>query len=141
MDAISLKSHDHWEKCGQIAQEEKRIILTRQRHFNQLSEKFQCYAVKENSASDQVEEIFDKFNVLNSPEFIFSRCMKCNNDKFDILTRQELKKAQESNNNHEYKVAAILPSVLEQNEKFYGCKSCKQIYWEGSHWKREMGNK
>jgi len=33
-------------------------------------------------------------------------------------------------------LANIPKTVLERQEKFYICKSCGKVYWQGSHWRR-----
>ena len=52
VDAVAIKSHEHWETCGHIAKNENRCILTRNKHFTILSEYVEsgkCLALKNDS--------------------------------------------------------------------------------------------
>ena len=74
VDAITLTSGDHWEKCGTIAEAENRIILTRPRRQQSLSDfvpQGRCYALKADSPSDQMVEVLRQFHVRQSKEYIF----------------------------------------------------------------------
>lgn len=33
-------------------------------------------------------------------------------------------------------LADLPQTVLDRQEKFYVCKSCGKVYWQGSHWRR-----
>ena len=48
-----------------------------------------------------------------------ARCTKCNAETFRI-DKSEIKNP-------------IPPLVLEQNDLFWKCEKCSQIYWEGTH--------
>ena len=74
VDAITLTSGDHWEKCGSIAEAENRIILTRPRRERCLSDfvpQGHCYALKADRPSDQMVEVFRQFHVKQSKDYIF----------------------------------------------------------------------
>ena len=134
MDALGLKSHEHWESCGEKAQKDNRIILTKDRRHQRLAQYVgpdRCYALKSDKPQDQLREIFKHFHVVESKEHIFSRCMLCNSANFAKLTSDELR-AQKAN------WKDVEEAVLDKHQVFYGCEGCKKIYWEGSHWERAL---
>ena len=74
VDAITLTSGDHWEKCGAIAEAENRIILTRpkrQRCFSDFVPQGRCYALKGHRPADQMIEVLEKFHVRQCKDYIF----------------------------------------------------------------------
>ena len=138
VDSISISSHDSWEKCGEIANSENRICLTRKKRLSQLTKivgSGRCFALRGDSPKEQVREVFDLFNVVNVEGYIFSRCMKCNCDKFTKVTRDELKVAQ-SDPMTFMQISAVPQGVIEAHKEFYVCDKCGHVYWEGSHFGR-----
>ena len=118
-------------RCGEIANDENRICLTRKKRLKQLAKIVgadRCFALKADSSREQVREVFDMFNVVNVENFIFSRCMKCNSDKFSKVARDELQSMQISK--------TVPEGVLEAHQEFYVCDKCSHVYWEGSHFAR-----
>ena len=75
---------------------------------------------------DQLKEFFTFFGIdksfidLNHPENFLSRCTNCNGILKDI-SKEEVK--------HK-----INNGTFQNQEKFWICSSCGNIYWIGSHW-------
>jgi len=135
VDAVTITGGDHWEKCGAIAQNENRIILTRssrQRCFSDFVPGGRCYAVRGDRATDQMAEVVQHFHVRQTDEYIFSRCMLCNSNEFQHVGQQEIQDARNDPSiNSQWRVQAIQESVIKNNQVFYVCKQCGQVYWEG----------
>ena len=100
VNAIAIKSHEHWETCGIIAQEQNRCILTRHtKHFDTLSKYVipeNCLALQNETPDEQVKEVFAHFQVKDTNEYVFSRCMKCNCDQLIHLKKALVKEIQEN---------------------------------------------
>ena len=45
-----------------------------------------CYPVQQDQLDSQLEEVFWYFNVKQDDKYLFSRCQKCNGDKYATLT-------------------------------------------------------
>ena len=132
VDAIAITSQDGLAKCAEIANNENRTVLTRQKRLQQLQKITQkrCVAIKGDTAKDQLKEVLELFHVVDTTDYILSRCMKCNESKFNLVTRSELKNLQLKN---------IPPeAVIERHEEFYVCDKCSHVYWNGSHFSRVM---
>jgi uncharacterized protein with PIN domain len=50
-----------------------------------------------------------------------TRCASCNGE-LDPATKEQV-------------AGKVHPSVIERNDRFWICRSCGKVYWEGSHWK------
>lgn len=140
VDAAITENWQSLENCGEIGRDENRIILTRARRVERLASyvpEGNVYAVKADNVKEQVEEVLSHFNVVRSKEYVFSRCIKCNSAEFETLTQQDLREAKLKGDG-KWKAEAVLDDVIAAQEKFYGCKGCGHVYWEGSHWTRVL---
>ena len=103
----------------QIAQKEKRIILTRDKALYERK-KADCFYLESVGTTEQLREIITFFRLAGFSRS-FSRCIVCNTP----LKRID-KEA----------VAERLPSkVLEHFSHFDICPGCERIYWQGDHYK------
>jgi uncharacterized protein len=110
-------SDDH--EIVRIASDEGRIILTRDRGLLKHGMVTRGYWVRSTIPLEQVAEVIARFDLagLAKP---FTRCLRCNGivreiDKSDVL------------------------DILDENtarffNRFTQCKSCGNVYWEGSHY-------
>jgi uncharacterized protein with PIN domain len=101
-----------------IAVNEQRIVLTRDRRLLYVKHISHGYWVRAVDVESQVDEVLRRFNLHNSIR-PFARCLVCNGvlalvAKADILDRLE-------------------PKTRLYYEVFHRCTSCRRIYWEGSH--------
>ncbi|KEQ56014.1 Mut7-C RNAse domain protein [Marine Group I thaumarchaeote SCGC AAA799-E16] len=101
---------------------ENRVIITKD---NELTEKAKknglsvVYIAQENEI-EQFLEILKQTNLkLNGISGDVARCTKCNSLTYAI------EKSKISQN--------VSQGVLENNDRFWKCKNCDQIYWEGTH--------
>lgn len=102
-----------------IAKVEKRLIITRDRHFIKMKETASLLIyLKTNNFKDNIKEFNEiiKINWLFAP---FSRCLLCN-------TPLELTQSVDL-------LAAAPPGVKEKTANFWYCQTCRHLYWEGSH--------
>jgi len=97
---------------------DQRIILTRNRKMS-LTKGYSVYFVQSENFVEQVKEVIKKFDIKLEKERFFSRCIECNG------TLEEIDK-----NLIRDKVPSF---VWQTKEKFYKCRKCDKIYWQGSH--------
>ena len=105
-------------EIADIAESEKRAVLTRDRRLLHAKRITHGYWVRSVHADRQTEEVlrrFDLYRQINP----FCRCLRCNGllhpvAKADVLPKLE-------------------PKTRLYYEKFFICECCHQIYWEGSH--------
>jgi len=113
------------DKLITIAKNEKRIILTKDELLTKISDKQNIISVliRGNDELEQIAQInakikLDRF-VLNSYQ---SRCILCNGN-LQLIEK--------------YRIIGKIPErILERQQQFWMCDSCKKIYWEGTHFEK-----
>jgi uncharacterized protein len=101
-----------------LAQEEKRVILTRDRGLLKRKIVERGYWVRATDPARQAPEVVERFQ-LRKKIAPFSRCLRCNGllqpaDKAAVYDE-------------------LPPKVQQRNEVFHRCAACRRIYWEGTH--------
>lgn len=115
----SLYRNDYQDaELVNIAVDEQRIVLTRDRRLLHAKKISHGYWVRAVDVESQVDEVLRRFDLYGSIQ-LFARCLVCNGvlapvAKADILDRLE-------------------PNTLLYYEVFLQCADCRRIYWEGSH--------
>ncbi|MEW6502998.1 MAG: Mut7-C RNAse domain-containing protein [Chloroflexota bacterium] len=118
----ALYSHEYNdERIAQIAAEQDRIVLTRDRGLLKRKVIQRGYCVRQDNPLSQLAEIIDHFQLLPYLQ-PFRRCPRCNGllvkvDKQSILDQ-------------------LLPLTRIYYNDFSRCSNCGQIYWKGSHYDR-----
>jgi uncharacterized protein with PIN domain len=103
-----------------IAKAENRLVLTRDTYFHHFKN-FKSYLFI--NSNETVTQFIEVINFFGIKEFEPSRCVKCNGALSDIIDKNEV-------NN-------IVPEYIYiKNNKFFRCKECGSVYWQGSHVKR-----
>jgi len=116
-DCLYRNDYDDAE-IADIAADEQRIVLTRDRRLLFAKRISYGYWVRAVHVQTQVEEVLQHFDLHQAIQ-PFKRCLVCNGmllpvAKADVLERLE-------------------PKTRLYYEHFYRCADCRRIYWEGSH--------
>jgi len=106
----------------QLARQQERVILTRDKELTRNTEKDRIIQIKEDKPSLQLKELLDQDIIALNEDSLFSRCLLCNSP-LDEMTREEV----------EGKVPEF---IFYQENEFYVCPRCHRIYWPGSHLER-----
>ncbi len=106
------------EKLLEIAKEEQRIIITRDKELGRYDDVF---LVEKGTPENIIKNILDTYHVEIEP---LSRCAKCNTS-VESIPEEEVKEE-------------IPEGIYQRNEKFWYCSGCDQYYWRGSHWDKIM---
>ena len=101
-----------------VAREERRVILTRNRHLPPESQDFRVLLIESNHWKEQLAEVLKAFR-LRPGQGRFRRCLVCN----QRLT--PLEKAQTE--------GKVPDFIFVHNESFFRCPQCGRILWPGSH--------
>jgi uncharacterized protein with PIN domain len=104
-----------------IAYEENRIILTRDKLLLRSKKVDHGYYVRETEKHAQLIEIVKKFD-LYSQFRSFTRCMTCNAE----LVRKDKREIED-------KIDADTARIFKE---FFYCPSCDKVFWKGSHFER-----
>ncbi|TSA17761.1 MAG: hypothetical protein D4R72_03825 [Nitrosopumilales archaeon] len=110
------------DKLIVIAKNEKRIILTKDERLTKVAEKQNVGSVLIRG-NDELEQIAQINAKIKLDRFVMdtnnSRCIVCNGSLQSV---------------EKYRIIGKVPEgILEREERFWMCDSCKKIYWEGTH--------
>ena len=111
------------EKIVKISSKGRRAILTRDIGLLKRNEVTHGYYVRNTKVEEQVKEIMSRFDLQKSIKE-FSRCIECNEP---LVTVEKNKILDE-----------LLPKVIQSQDEFYRCPSCKKIYWKGTHYQQML---
>ena len=114
-------NHYHDDDVEDIAQDEDRVVLTRDRELlKRRTITHGCY-IHSLDPPEQLRELFDRLDLAEVAR-PFTLCLHCN------VPLHAVAKAD---------VSERLPaSVREEQEEFTTCDDCRRVYWKGSHYKR-----
>ncbi|QUC64529.1 Mut7-C RNAse domain-containing protein [Nitrosopumilus sp. K4] len=110
------------DKLIEEAKNEDRVIVSRDESLVRKSKKAGLKSI----LVSRHDEIGQFLEIINSSGIAISqingdiaRCPKCNSNT-EVVLKSSVKEL-------------IPPKVFEINEKFWKCKGCNQVYWEGTH--------
>ncbi len=109
------------EEVAQIAHQEKRIVLTRDRRLLQHKIITHGYFVRADKPREQVREILARLQ-LHGALRPYTRCLRCNGELEDVDKEAVLEQLE--------------PKTRLYYDRFRRCKDCGQAYWRGSHFNR-----
>ena len=110
------------EKLIDSARKEKRIIISKDEELIKKAQKLGMRSIHI-TKEEEVEEFLEIINSVNLKRIQINgntaRCTKCNS-LTESVDKEMIKER-------------IPQGVLKLNDKFWICKYCNQIYWEGTH--------
>jgi hypothetical protein len=100
---------------------ENRIVLTRD--INLLKHKVieWGYWLRSQQPPDQLQEVLYRYMLTDKIQ-PFTRCLACNGC-IDLVNKEEI-------------ADKLPPDTARYFNEFYQCRSCKRVYWKGSHYER-----
>lgn len=104
-----------------ISSTNRRILLTRDRGLLKRSIVTHGYLVRNEQARAQLKEVLQRFDLLNAIT-PFNRCMRCN----ATLESVNFEKVKEN----------VPPRVRQNISEYKQCRSCEQVYWKGTHYRK-----
>jgi len=110
------------EKLINTAKEEDRIIISRDESLVKKSQKIGMKPIFI-TKDDEIEQFYEILDHVDLDVFQIdgntARCPKCNSttEHVDKISIKDM----------------VPKNVYDKNEKFWKCKSCNKLYWEGTH--------
>jgi len=102
-----------------LANSEKRIVLTKRRDMLERQFSGELYFVKGVDVGGQLREVISEFSLTIKIEKMFSICLKCN-EKLHPVEKDEV-------------CDRVPPYVFAGCSAYNKCPGCQRIYWEGTH--------
>jgi uncharacterized protein len=109
------------QEMAEIAQQEERILLTRDRRLLMRKAVTHGYCVRSLDSLEQLGEVVQRFD-LKARIRPFHRCLRCNHPLEPVAKELVLDRLE-----------ALTRLYFDE---FQICPACKQIYWKGSHFER-----
>jgi len=118
IDTLYPRAHLDDSELAQIAHDENRIMLTRDRGLLMRSIVTYGYCLRTTNTEEQVTAVLRRYQLAT---FIqpWTRCLNCNG------RLQSVPKAQIAHR--------LQPKTRQYFDEFRECQDCGQIYWKGSH--------
>jgi uncharacterized protein with PIN domain len=110
--------HDDGD-LAQIAHNEQRIMLTRDRGLLKRSMVVYGYCLRSRDPEKQLEAVLQRFK-LHDQIRPWQRCLKCNG-RLHLTPKSQILERLESR-------------TIQFYDEFFVCQECQQIYWKGSHY-------
>lgn len=104
------------------AAEEKRIILSRDLGLLMRKKVKWAKFIWSDNPKKQLQEVVERFQLLNYYQGKESRCVNCNSKLVDI-DKEEI-------------IERLEPKTKKYFDDFKYCLQCDKIYWRGSHYKK-----
>jgi uncharacterized protein with PIN domain len=105
----------------QIAEKEKRTVLTRDRNLLKRKLVKSGYWLRSQFPEEQLTEVIKRFALNNKFRF-FQRCSECNG-KIVPVKKQDV-------------LHLLLPKTILYYRDLFQCTNCRRIYWRGSHYRQ-----
>lgn len=112
----------HDQELAQVAYQEERILLTRDRRLLMRKELVFGYCIRHLEPSAQLAEVHAHYHISVPEErapHSFRRCPYCNTP-LQPASKQSI-------------MDRLLPLTKQYYEEFFICPTCNRIYWKGSH--------
>ena len=103
------------------ARSEARVLVTRDRALAERGGAAIVY-VRSQSTDDQLRELIEHCALDLDIGRLFSRCTVCNHPVESVDKRSV--------------ADAVPPAAYRENDHFTRCRSCRRVYWAGTHYQR-----
>jgi hypothetical protein len=112
----------HDDELAQVASQEERILLTRDRRLLMRKVLIYGYCLRHLEPTEQLAELLERYPIIppggdGGPAF--QRCLRCNTLLQPVSKESVLSRLQ--------------PLTKLYYEEFFLCPTCDQVYWKGSH--------
>jgi len=101
---------------------EERVILTRDRRLVLRKRAWNHLLVRSEVVDEQVRQVLGDLRLEPSPEDLFSRCLRCNEELREVPAKEAARE--------------VPPYVARTQTRFRRCPSCGRIYWRATHAER-----
>jgi uncharacterized protein with PIN domain len=108
----------------QKAKKENRVLLTRDRELYQqaIGKGADPFLVEGETEAEKLGNLAKRFKFQLEIDVRISRCPKCNTRIKSVSKAEAVNK--------------IPKTTSSYYDEFWECPKCRQIYWQGAHWKK-----
>jgi uncharacterized protein with PIN domain len=122
-DVTYFRSADD-KKLAELAESEKRVLLTRDRELygRVVSRGLDAVLVEATDEAGKLACLAGRFGFRLEVDLSVSRCSKCN-ARIEAVSKDVV-------------VDCVPEGTAVNYDLFWRCPGCGQVYWMGAHWKR-----
>jgi uncharacterized protein with PIN domain len=102
----------------------RRIFLTRTQSVRDKTSTSDLIFIKSDHLLEQLKEVIQKLALEQKDTRPFSRCLQCN-AAIEAVDKDSVRNA-------------VPDYIWETHDTFRRCRTCRKIYWPGSHTKRTL---
>ncbi|HYK90187.1 MAG TPA: Mut7-C RNAse domain-containing protein [Acidobacteriota bacterium] len=110
-------------ELARICVEERRVLLTRDRGLLMRAAVTRGYFVRQRSWRQQLIDVIRRFD-LAACTAPLTRCLRCN-EPLEAVTREAV-------------ADRVPPRSREHCDRYWQCRGCSRLYWNGSHYRRML---
>ena len=118
-DTVYPDSNHDDADLAQIAHEDKRILLTRDRGLLMRGIVVHGYCIRTKDPDEQITAVLHRFDLFDDIQET-PRCLRCNG-LLQPITKEKI-------------LDRLEPKTRLYYDEFHICTDCEQIYWQGSHY-------
>jgi uncharacterized protein with PIN domain len=107
------------EELAQIAADQQRILLTRDRRLLMRRVVAFGYCLRSLDSREQLVEVMKRYHLYGLTE-PFRRCLRCNGHLRQVSKESVLDQ--------------LLPLTRQYYDEFFQCEACGHVFWKGSHY-------
>ncbi len=121
---VEYSRSDDDKKLIEKAKSEKRILLTRDLRLYQqaMTSGVESVLIEAATGAEKLADLARLFNFNLEIDVNSSRCPKCN-AKIKLVSKDVV-------------IDRVPKTTSTYYNEFWECLGCRQIYWQGAHWKR-----
>ncbi len=120
IDCLYYNLYDD-KQIMQIAQQEQRVILTRDIGLLKNKQVQRGYWLRQTYPKQQVREVLKKFDLKRNINPL-SRCIICNGE-INLVPKEQI-------------IGYLLPKTVSFYHTFYQCQQCHKVFWQGAHFSK-----
>lgn len=118
IDTLYPRAHLDDSELAQIAHDENRVMLTRDRGLLMRSIVTYGYCLRTTNTEEQVTAVLHRYQLTPTIQ-PWTRCLNCNG-RLQTVSKEQI-------------AHRLQPKTREYFDEFRECQACGQLYWKGSH--------
>jgi hypothetical protein len=103
------------------AASQERFLLTRDHSLRDKSHPYGMLLIENDEALAQLSEVIKSLNLQVRTADLFTRCSRCNEVCHSVRKEEIAERA--------------FPYILKTQDNISECRSCRRLYWKGTHYR------
>ncbi len=118
-DTLYFNDQLNDEQLAELSYNERRVLLSRDRGLLKRKQVVHGYCLRTKDPRQQLKSVIVRFKLADLIQ-PWSRCLRCNGNLRNVPKKTVMDRLE--------------PKTKLYFDEFHQCASCKQVYWQGSHY-------